>query len=122
MGDGARERRRHQRVKVRIPGALHWGDGQPPKEIEVIDLSESGGYLHTDDEAYFAEGTSVEVAFEELATSGHVVRMSDDGHGVGIEFDEPDTGLREFVRELLAVCGEIHLAARDGGDDDDSSN
>jgi hypothetical protein len=75
----------------------------------VFNLSEGGAFLRTAQPV--EQGASIRVAFADGAPQpaelrGRVARV-EDSHGVGVEFSDIDTDLRNFVRRLMGACRDI---------------
>lgn len=125
------ERRRHRRVKVKIPAGIYFKGNYQYLDAEILDISESGAYLQCNTPLEIGKEIMLEIRFgesrivagqvvqdkkhlDELFGKGNaqssVVRWNkvDNDVGFGIEFVNLSVEKRTFIRTVIQHLVALH--------------
>lgn len=93
-----RERRRHERVKIKRPVVVR--DGEELLDGELLDISRSGAAVSLEEEDYsLTEDQDVEIDMADFGVlAGNIVRTLDEGFAMTFDLDK--SGEDRLITEL----------------------
>ena len=103
------ERRRHPRAPLKVPVYL-FPLNRPPVPAELSDISNGGLCVRTPLKIPLEQGVVLEFALRsgaQCSASGKVVRPNRDPSGLGVQFEQANDQMLQFVSDLGALRPEL---------------